>query len=131
MTEPLTERPADPPLAGAIGARGWTLLAMAGAALDLSLHLFRNWVAFDEGALGLASSLVRQGRWPHADYADVYSGGLALLGAGAQWAFGDDLISLRIPLGIGTILWVGLLAACFRRFVSPWAAAGLAFVGYL
>jgi hypothetical protein len=112
-------------------ARGWTLLAMGGAALDLSLHLFRNWVAFDEGALGLASSLVRQGRWPHADFSDVYSGGLALLGAGAQWLFGDDLIALRIPLGIATVLWVGLLAACFRRFVSPAAAAGLAFVAYL
>lgn len=131
MTAPLAERPAPIPLTGEIGARGWTLLAMGAAALDLSLHLFRNWVAFDEGALGLASSLVRQGRWPHADFSDVYSGGLALLGAGAQWAFGDDLISLRIPLGIATILWVGLLAACFRRFVSPWAAAGLAFVGYL
>ncbi|HTK55454.1 MAG TPA: glycosyltransferase family 39 protein [Gemmatimonadales bacterium] len=131
MTEPLAERPAAPSLTGAIGARGWTLFAMAGAALDLSLHLFRNWVAFDEGALGLASRLVREGRWPHAGYSDVYSGGLALLGAGAQWAFGDDLVSLRIPLGIATVLWVGVLAACFRRFVSPAAAAALAFLGYL
>ena len=112
-------------------ARGWTALAMALATLDLSLHLFRNWVAFDEGAMGLAASLVRHGRWPHADFSDVYSGGLALLDAGAQWAFGDDLASLRIPFGILTILWVGLLAACFRRFVSAPAAAGLALAAYL
>ncbi len=131
MTTPATAQVAPRPAPPDLGARGWTALAMAAAALDLSLHLFRNWVAFDEGALGLASRLVREGRWPHADFSDVYSGGLALLGAGAQWAFGDDLVSLRIPLGIATILWVGLLAACFRRFVPPAAAAGLAVVAYL
>lgn len=129
----LSEPPAAAPATRGAGegARAWTLLAMALASLDLSLHLFRNWVTFDEGAMGLAASLVRSGRWPHADYSDVYSGGLALLDAGAQWAFGDDLASLRIPFGALTILWVGLLAACFRRFVPAPAAAGLALAGYL
>ena len=109
----------------------WDLLAMAVAAFDLSLHLFRNWVSFVEGQLGLSASLVRHGQWPHRDFNDVYSGGLALLDAGAQRLFGDDIIALRIPLGIATILWVAVLAACLRRFVSPAAAAGLALVGYL
>jgi hypothetical protein len=109
----------------------WTTLAMALAALDLSQHLFRNWVAFDEGAMGQAAALVRGGAWPHRDFTDIYSGGLALLDAGAQWLFGDDLRSLRIPLGIAAIAWVGVLAACFRRFVSPAAAAGLALVAFL
>ena len=109
----------------------WSLFAMAFAAIDLSFHLFRNWVAFDEGALGLASHLVLQGKWPHADFSDVYSGGLAVLGAGAQLVFGDTLVALRIPLAVATVLWVGLLAACFRRFTSAPAAAGLALVGYL
>src|SRR6478736_6084154 len=109
----------------------WTTLAMALAALDLSQHLFRNWVAFDEGAMGQAAALVRAGAWPHRDFTDIYSGGLALLDAGAQWLFGDDLRSLRIPLGIAAIAWVGVLAACFRRFVSPAAAAGLALVAFL
>ena len=104
---------------------------MGVAALDLSLHLFQNWVSFVEGQLGLSASLVRAGRWPHRDFNDVYSGGLALLDAGAQWLFGDDVLSLRIPLAIATILWVAVLAACLRRFVSPAAAAGLALVGYL
>src|SRR6478609_4038512 len=127
MTHPVLDAPEAPSPPWWKGeAWSWTLLAMVLAALDLSLHLFNNWVAFDEGAMGLAGSLVRSGRWPHADYSDVYSGGLALLDAGAQWAFGDDLASLRIPLAIATMLWVALLAACFRRFVSAPAAAGLA-----
>ncbi|HET7042964.1 MAG TPA: glycosyltransferase family 39 protein, partial [Gemmatimonadales bacterium] len=109
----------------------WDLLAMGVAASDLSLHLFRNWVSFVEGQLGLSAALVRQGRWPHLDYNDVYSGGLALLDAGAQRLFGDDLLALRIPLAVATILWVAVLAACLRRFVPPAAAAGLALVGYL
>jgi hypothetical protein len=110
---------------------GWTLLAMAGAALDLSFHLFQNWIAIDDGAMGLAGTLVRQGAWPHRDFADTYSGGLALLDAGAQLLFGDDLRALRIPFAVAAVLWVGLLAACFRRFCSAPAAAGLALVGFL
>lgn len=109
----------------------WDLLAMALAALDLSLHLFQNWVSFVEGQLGLSAELVRHGQWPHRDFNDVYSGGLALLDAGAQRLFGDDLLALRIPLAIATILWIAVLAACLRRFVPPAAAAGLALVGYL
>jgi len=120
LPEPLHQRPWT-----------WTILAMAGAAVDLSFHLFRNWVALDEGAMGLAGSLVRGGAWPHRDFADTYSGGLALLDAGAQLLFGDDLRALRIPFGIAAVLWVGLLAACFRRFVSAPAAAGLALVAFL
>ncbi|HEX7918566.1 MAG TPA: glycosyltransferase family 39 protein, partial [Gemmatimonadales bacterium] len=109
----------------------WTTVAMALATLDLSQHLFRNWVAFDEGAMGQAAVLVRAGAWPHRDFTDIYSGGLAILDAGAQWLFGDNLRALRIPFGIAAIGWVGLLAACFRRFVSPAAAAGLALVAFL
>lgn len=109
----------------------WTTVAMALAALDLSQHLFRNWVAFDEGAMGQAAALVRGGAWPHRDFTDIYSGGLAILDAGAQWLLGDDLRALRIPFGVAAVAWVGLLAACFRRFVSPAAAAGLALVAFL
>ena len=104
---------------------------MALATFDLSLHLFNNWIGFDEGMMGLAATLVRHGAWPHHDFTDPYSGGLALLDAGAQALFGNDLRALRIPFGFATIGWVAVLAACFRRFVSPAAAAGLALVGYL
>lgn len=109
----------------------WTVLAMVLASFDLSLHIFNNWVGFDEGTLGLAASLVRHGAWPHRDFTDPYSGGLALLDAGAQALFGNDLRSLRIPFALATIGWVAVLAACFRRFVTPMAAAGLALLGYL
>ncbi|HEU4570739.1 MAG TPA: glycosyltransferase family 39 protein [Gemmatimonadales bacterium] len=109
----------------------WTLLAMGLASLDLSLHLFTNWIPFDEGMLAMAGKLVRHGAWPHRDFTDVYSGGLAVLDAAAQWAFGDDLRALRIPFAAAAIGWVGVLAACFRRFVSPPAAAGLALVAFL
>ncbi|HTK55455.1 MAG TPA: glycosyltransferase family 39 protein [Gemmatimonadales bacterium] len=109
----------------------WTTLAMALAALDLSQHLFVHWVSFDEGAMAQAATLVRGGAWPHRDFTDIYSGGLAILDAGAQWLFGDNLRALRIPFGLAAVAWVGLLAAWFRRFVSPPAAAGLALVAFL
>ncbi|HEU4570738.1 MAG TPA: hypothetical protein VFS07_09210, partial [Gemmatimonadales bacterium] len=78
----------------------WTAFATAAAAVDLASHLFRDWVPHDEGALGLAGALVRGGAWPHRDFSDIYSGGLALLDAGTQLLLGDDLHALRIPLGI-------------------------------
>lgn len=125
----------DPPPPGSAGvgdrAWAWTLGAMVLAGLDLSLHLFQHWVAFDDGSMGLAAALVRDGAWPHRDFSDTYSGGLALLDAAAQWLFGDDLRALRIPFGVAAILWVGVLADCFRRFVSAPAAAGLALLAFL
>lgn len=112
-------------------ARRWTAAAVAFAAIDLSFHLFNGWVALDEGALALAGRLVREGQWPHRDFADVYSGGLAAAHAATQWILGDDLRALRIPFGLAVLLWVPLLAACFRRFLPAPAAAGLAVLGYL
>lgn len=112
-------------------ALGWTTLAMALAALDLSGHLFHGWVPHDEGALGLAAAAVRAGQWPHREFTDIYSGGLAFLDAGAQALLGDSLRSLRLPLALAAIAWVGLLAACFRRFAAPSAAAGLALLAFL
>jgi dolichyl-phosphate-mannose-protein mannosyltransferase len=133
-TAPPLAPPFDPdtPVAPGPGrAWRWDLLAMVLATLDLSIHLTRNWVAFDEGAMALAASLVRDGKWPHTDFSDVYSGGLALLDAAAFQLFGDDLLAMRIPFGVASIVWVGILAACFRRFVPAPAAAGLALVGFL
>jgi hypothetical protein len=109
----------------------WTTLAMALAALDLSRHLFIGWVPHDEGALGLAAALVRAGAWPHREFADIYSGGLAFLDAGTQLLLGDSIRALRIPLALASIAWVGLLAACFRRFTAAPAAAGLALLAFL
>jgi hypothetical protein len=109
----------------------WTALATALAAVDLSQHLFVGWVPHDEGTLGLAARLVRAGGWPHRDFSDVYSGGLAVLDALAQGLWGDRLSSLRIPFGLAALAWVPLLAACFRRFVPAGPAAGLALLGFL
>ena len=104
---------------------------MALAALDLSRHLFTGWVPHDEGALGLAAALVRNGAWPHREFADIYSGGLAFFDAATQALLGDSIRALRIPLGLLSIAWVGLLSACFRRFASAPAAAGLALLAFL
>ncbi len=109
----------------------WTILAIALAALDLSRHLFVGWVAHDEGTLALSGLLVRQGLWPHRDFVDVYSGGMAVISAAAQALFGDDLRSLRYPLFVAALAWMGVLIACLRRFVPPAAAAGLALLAFL
>ena len=109
----------------------WALLAMFLAATDLSVHLFRGMVAFDEGALNLAAQLVREGKWPHRDFTDIYSGGLAVFDALMQALLGEDLRAIRVPLGIATVAWVGLVTAVLRRFVTPPVAAGIAFLAYL
>lgn len=111
--------------------QGWTLLALALAGLDLSRHLFVGWVPHDEGVLALSGALVRQGSWPHRDFVDVYSGGMALLSAGAQTLFGDDLRALRYPLFIAALGWVALMVAVLRRFVPAPAAAALALLAFL
>lgn len=110
---------------------GWTLLAVALAGLDLSGHLFTGWVPHDEGVLALSGVLVRAGHWPHRDFVDVYSGGMALLSAAAQFLFGDDLRALRYPFFAATLGWVALMAAVLRRFVSAPAAAALALLAFL
>lgn len=120
-----------PPVDRLVRRHGWTLLAVVLAGLDLSRHLFVGWVPHDEGVLALSGTLVRSGLWPHRDFVDVYSGGMALLSAGSQILFGDDLRALRYPLFLATLGWVALLTAVLRRFVPAPAAAALALLAFL
>ena len=131
MIETPTPDPPHPDRTGMLPGWAWPCLAVAAAGADLSRHLFRGWIPHDEGAMALAAAFVRAGRWPHRDFADVYTGGLALLDAGAQALFGNDLRALRLPFAAATLLWVVILAACLRRFTSAPAAAALALLAYL
>ena len=102
MTTP-TPKDAIAPLRRILAGSGWSLLAMALDGIDLSTPL-------------ISASM------PSGDLHNVDA---------ACGLFGDDLVAMRIPFAVATILWVGLLAACFRRFLPAPAAAALALVGFL
>lgn len=108
----------------------WPLAAALLAALDLRGHIFVGWIPHDEGVLAMGASLVRAGAWPHRDFSDVYTGGLAVLSAATQALLGDDLRSLRILFFVATVGWVALLAVTLRRFLPPLLAAAAALVAY-
>lgn len=115
---------------GRIPGWAWTTGAVLVVAADLRGHMLVDWIAHDEGALATAATLVRGGAWPHRDFGDIYSGGLAILGAGWQWIVGDSLVASRYLLFAATLLWIPVLAACLRRFATPPTAALLAVVAY-
>ena len=108
----------------------WSAGAVLAVAADLRGHLLVGWIPHDEGALATAATLVRNGAWPHRDFADIYSGGLAVLGAGWQSVAGDSLVAARYLLFVATLCWIPVLVACLRRHVSPPSAALLAVVAY-
>lgn len=126
MTEPTSPSTGRAP----VPAWVWPVAAALLAALDLRGHIFVGWIPHDEGALAMGAALVRAGAWPHRDFSDIYTGGLAVLGAAAQTLFGNDLRALRILFFICTIGWVALLAVALRRFLSPLLAAVAALLAY-
>ncbi|RMH15421.1 MAG: phospholipid carrier-dependent glycosyltransferase, partial [Gemmatimonadetes bacterium] len=103
-------------------AAGWALLA-----LYAWVRLDRGWVPHDEGTLSLSAWRVLDGALPHRDYAEVYTGGLAYLDAGAFRLLGERLIVLRWVLFAVYVAWIPVLYAVLRRFATaPLAALGAA-----
>jgi hypothetical protein len=79
----------------------------------------------DEGMLAENAQRVLSGQLPHRDFADVYTGGLNVLGAVAFRIWGVNLTALRDLLCVAALLWVPVLYGICVRFTNPWAA-GLA-----
>jgi hypothetical protein len=101
------------------------LLTTLISALYVAWHLGRGWMPFDDGALAQAAERVLQGELPHRDFDDIYTGGLAILNAGAFRLLGITLWSMRVVLFAVFIAWVPAVFYLASRFVRPLAAAGV------
>ena len=84
----------------------------------------RGWIPHDEGTIALAAERLLSGELPHRDYDEPYTGALTGIHALAFRGLGMRLISLRIVLAAGYLLFVVTVFAVALRFV-PAAAAFL------
>ena len=96
----------------------WALCAVYGA-----IHLDHRWLPHDEGTIAHAADRVAAGELPHADYDEVYTGGLSYLNAAAFELMGTRLINLRLVLYVVFLGWIAALLAIGLRFMSPPGAA--------
>jgi dolichyl-phosphate-mannose-protein mannosyltransferase len=111
----------------AVLARGWLALIivwLAGGAY-VGARLDEGWKPADEGVLGHSAEWVLQGKLPHRDFDDVYTGGLALFDAAVFRTFGTQLIALRVAMFVVFLLWIPAVYYIARRFAGPWLAAGV------
>jgi hypothetical protein len=83
----------------------------------------RGWVPHDEGMLGQSAERVLAGQFPHVDFQETYTGGLALLHSVAFRIFGVDLLHLRWVLFAGAVVAQCLTYALLKRYVTPIGAA--------
>lgn len=148
MTAPAMRIQPNPirPVGGGIGTpatsrdpRLWLafLLAMAAAAIVLGYFHDRFWWPPDDGAYGYVAERILAGDVLNRDIQDIHAGYIDFANAAALALFGMDLVSLRYPLAILTILQAGLLFWLFADFGATRAAvaavsmASLSFVQFL
>ena len=81
-----------------------------------------GWIPHDEGTLGHSAERILSGELPHRDFDEPYTGGLAFLHAAAFWAFGVNLLSLRLVLLLFVLAWVPALFFIASRFVGSLGA---------
>jgi hypothetical protein len=103
----------------------WIVLAVLwiGTVTWIWTVLDEGWIPHDEGALAQAAERVLLGELPHADFDEVYTGGLDWLNAAAMRAFGVSLRSMRIALFLVFALWVPAVYWIATRFARPLVAA--------
>jgi hypothetical protein len=99
------------------------LIVLALSAVLLASDLNQGWVPHDEGALGQSAMRVLAGQVPHRDFDEIYTGALAYLHAAAFTIGSPAATTMRIPLFLFALLWVGAMYAIARRFVPPIGAA--------
>ncbi|MGE0160354.1 MAG: ArnT family glycosyltransferase [Gemmatimonadales bacterium] len=125
MSTPAPDRAAAAPEARPFAGREGAVLALvwtAAAALGYA-YLRRGWIPHDVGTLGHAAERVLAGELPHRDFADVYTGGQAMLNALAFRLLGTELMSLRSVFFAAYLLWVPCVWYVARSFAGPTLAA--------
>jgi hypothetical protein len=98
--------------------------AWVGGAALLFNRLNQGWMHHDDGSMAHSAQRVLDGEFPHRDFADLYTGGLAFLDAGIFWLLGEDLVWLRLPVFLLFLLYIPCYYVLARRFVSPLGAFG-------
>ena len=104
----------------------WVVLGavLAIAALYVGMHIGSGWVPADEGYLGQSALRVLQGQLPQRDFAEIYSGGLAMIHAAAFRILGVSLMSLRLCAFVFCLAWIPAVYYIALRFINA-PAAGL------
>ena len=95
-------------------------------AVYAAAYLDRGWIPHDEGTIALAAERLLSGELPHRDYDEPYTGALTGIHALAFRGLGMRLISLRLVLAAGYLLFVVTVFAIALRLVPPNAAFLLA-----
>jgi hypothetical protein len=109
----------------------WRSAAALLPALGLSAMLVwyfhdRFWWPVDDGVYAYVAQRINAGDVIHRDLIDLHAGYVNLLHALVFRIFGEDLLSLRYPLTVLTIIQAGLAAALVRsKGVWPASAAAL------
>lgn len=95
------------------------------SALYGAKELKRGWFPWDDGVLAQSADSVLRGELPHADYVEIYTGGLSYLNALSFRIFGINLASMRYMLLLFFLLWVPAFYYAARRFVSDLASGAV------
>ena len=103
-------------------------LPILGSLAFLWIFLGIGWLPWDDGMLGQMAVRVLGGEMPHRDFVDPYTGLLTFLNAFIFRLFGTDLLYLRWPLYLVSIVFSLVLYRLFRLFIGPraasWSTAG-------
>jgi len=105
------------------------VLVLAYLLVGLAPYLMADWIPSDEGLLGQTAERVLQGELPHRDFDDTYTGGLAMLHAGAFKLLGISILSTRATLYAASWGFAGLLFLLGLRTGSRGVASLLALLG--
>ena len=92
-------------------------------------YLDRGWFPHDLGSVAHPAQRVLLGELPHRDFDDVYTGGLAFLGAAAFRLLGESAMAVRWMLLGAYAVWVPALWMVARALAGPWAAAAVTLLG--
>ena len=117
------------------GTISWWMpvFVLAALAIVVGLGFDRGWLPHDDGYLAMSAERVLDGEHPHADFDEIYTGGLTYLNAWALDTFGMDLVSLRIPyLAFLAGFVLSTYAICrrfFDRLQSSVVASSTVFLG--
>ena len=100
-----------------------TALAIAGTYVGFRVN--RGWIPADDGTLAQSALRVFEGQLPHRDFAEIYTGGLSFIHAGAFRLFGVSLLSLRICVFLFFLAWIPAFYYVALRFTAPLAAGAV------
>jgi hypothetical protein len=104
----------------------WLFVLVWAVSVANALHyLDRGWFPHDLGSLAEPAARVLRGQWPQRDFVDVYTGGLAVLGALGFKLLGVSAMSLRWVLFAVFVVWVPAVWYIARRLATPAIAAAV------